>query len=211
MAGSSKKRKQSSHRPKARKLGIIAEDNNDIAVIDELTRKFIKETQFSISPFIGRGCGKLRRKCKSWAGILLQKGCEHLIIVHDLDRNDELSLREELEAKIKDLGFKKSIVLIPTEELEAWLLTDANAIKTVFNMKCLPKVPRHPEKVQSPKEYLGQLVRNNAKAQYLNTVHNQRIARELCVSSLDKCPSFSTLPDFLLSVFPQKAQVARTT
>ena len=51
---------------KAVRIGVIAEEKNDIDVIYELTCKIIKENQFSFSHFIGHGCGKVRKKCNAW-------------------------------------------------------------------------------------------------------------------------------------------------
>lgn len=206
MAASSKKHRRTRPR-KSQQLGIIAEELNDVEVIDELTRKIVKEEAYSISKFVGHGCGKLRRKCRSWAEILLKKGCEILIVIHDLDRNEESALRSDLESFLEGIAFTNAIVLIPIEELEAWLLSDAKAIKEVFNLRALPKTPRAPEKIASPKEALAKLVNKESKAQYLNTVHNRRIARVMSLDSLKCCPSFSTYPRFLDVAFPNRSKV----
>lgn len=190
---------------KAVKIGVIAEDNSDLDVIYELTCKIIKENQFSFARFVGHGSGRLRRKCRAWAQNLSDRGCTHIIVVHDLDRSVEHELRSLLQAQLENLHFETSIVLIPIEEVEAWLIADPMALKAVFNMNKAPKVPKRPETIQSPKEYLARLVRKDSKAQYLNTVHNRRIASALALSSLERCPSFQPLPGFLERIFPQSA------
>lgn len=187
---------------KAVKIGVIAEEKNDVDTIYELTRKIIKENRFSFTHFIGHGCGKLRKKCRAWADNLFDRGCTHLIVVHDLDKNDEKNLRTMLGNEIKDVKFKRTIILIPIEELDAWLLCDAEALKATFNMKKITKVPKSPEKIASPKEYLGELINKNSKAQYLNTVHNRRIAGNITIKSLVKCSSFSPFPVFLRLAVP---------
>jgi hypothetical protein len=190
---------------KAVRIGVIAEDNSDLDVIYELTCKIVRENQFSFARFVGHGSGRVRRKCRAWARNLLDRGCAHIIVVHDLDRCVEHELRQLLEAQLTDLHFETSIVLIPVEELEAWLMSDPTALKVVFNMNKVPKVPKWPEKIQSPKEYLANLIRTDSKAQYLNTVHNRKIAKALELSSLERCPSFLAFPEFLSRVFPRSS------
>lgn len=180
------------------KVGVIAEEKNDIEVLYELTCKLIKENSFSFSHFVGHGCGKLRRKCGAWAQNLMERGCTLLVVIHDLDTRNESELRASLEGHIKGLAFKHSVILIPIEEIEAWLLSDPNAIKTVFKMRKVPPVPSHPERIRDPKEFLTNLVDRNSKSHYLNTIHNRKIAAELVIGSLKRCPSFSRYPAFLV-------------
>ncbi len=188
---------------KAVKIGIIAEEVNDVDVLYELTCKIIKENQFSFAKFVGHGCGKLRRKCAAWARNLLARGCSHVVVIHDLDNRDEQQLRKILETEIDGVNFNCTIILIPIQEIESWLLLDSRALKTVFNMRKLPQIPKSPEKLANPKEFLGKLVKATSRAQYLNTIHNRRIAREISISKLRHCTSFSDYPRFLVDVFPR--------
>lgn len=187
---------------KAVRIGVIAEEKNDVEVIYELTCKVIRENQFAFSHFVGHGCGKVRGKGQAWAKNLLAGGCSHLVMVHDLDEREEKHLRSLLEEKIEDSDFEQKIVLIPVEEIEAWLLSDSEALKTVFNIQKLPKVPRWPETIKNPKEALGDAVQKNSKTQYINTVHNRHIAKALSIAKLNRCPSFSPYPEFLKAAFP---------
>ena len=190
---------------KAVKIGVIVEAQNDIDVLYELTCKIIRENRFSFLRFVGHGGGAIRKKCASWGKNLLERGCSHLVVVHDLDKNDEKLLRKELEDKIKELRYGHAVVLIPIEEMEAWLLCDARALKTVFSMRRTPSVPRWPEKTAHPKEFLASLVWSNSKKRYLNTIHNRSIARALMLPTLKRCPSFLLYPRFLRSVFATTA------
>ncbi|MBU4334536.1 MAG: hypothetical protein KKD07_08860, partial [Candidatus Omnitrophica bacterium] len=62
-------------------IGIIVEDKCDIEVMNELTGKLVKSNLFSFKKnFKAHGCGKLKIKCASWAKILFERGCEHLIV-----------------------------------------------------------------------------------------------------------------------------------
>lgn len=179
------------------KIGVIAEENNDVEVLYELTSKIINEKDFAFSKFIGHGCGKLRRKTSSWAFNLLDRGCSHLVILHDLDDHDEGKLRTTLKKLIKGLDFVGFIILIPIFEIESWLLCDSDAIKKVFNLKNNPKLPWNPEAVRDPKKHLRDLVWTKCRKRYLNTIHNKKIAKEIQIHKMSKLKSFSGYPKFL--------------
>lgn len=179
------------------KIGVIAEENSDVEVLYEYTAKIIAENSFSFARFVGHGCGALRRKCRAWAENLVRRGCQCVVIMHDSDGGDERQLRQELEQQIKKSGVQCGVVLIPIEEVEAWLLADPEAIKSVFNMRKLPRVPKRPERIKNPKEFLGLIVAKGSKSHYLNTIHNRKIAAEQTIGTLGRCPSFGRYPPFL--------------
>jgi hypothetical protein len=178
-------------------FGVIAEDTSDVAVIRELTARLAPDRSIAFKPFVGMGCGRLRRKCKAWAQMLAVKGCSHLIVVHDLDDNDERTLRNHLETAIAAVRFKASVVLIPVREIEAWLLADAVAVQQVFGLPKIPNVPASPERIVRPKETLRDLVWKAGKKRYVNTIHNAMIAKVLRLSARSKCPSFNRYPAFI--------------
>lgn len=181
-------------------VGIIAEDPSDVAVLKELGRK-ISGRNFSVSQHFGKGCGPLKTKTPGWCRALAVKGCNAVVLVHDLDKKNADCLRKDLEAILGTCVIKKGYVTIPSEELEAWLLSDASAIKRALNLESEPKPIYHPETVVSPKEHLGGLINSHSKnklKRYVNTEHNLLIAKELTISEIDsKCPSFKYFRDFV--------------
>ena len=178
-------------------IGVIAEEENDVEVLYEITCKLISENTFSFKKFIGHGCGKLRRKCSPWAENLIRRGCNHLVVIHDRDNNDETTIRRCLDNSVKDKGFIGYIILIPIQEIEAWLLSDPSALKQAFKMKKNPKVPALPESVNNPKEHLKKLIWNTCQKRYINTIHNKRIAAEIRLNKLNVCMSFHPYPNFI--------------
>ena len=179
-------------------IGIIAEDDSDFRVMSELTAKIIPSNSFVFKKFAGGGCGKLRRKCAAWTQNLLDRGCSHLVVLHDLDSNDMTKLRNELERKTNDIRFEAKVVLIPVQEIEAWLLSDAEAIRSVFNMSKRPTVPANPESASNPKEMLRDIVWAGAKKRYINTIHNEKIASALDLHRITALGSFRPYVGFLV-------------
>lgn len=180
------------------KIGVIAEDNSDVDVINELVVK-ISNKEIAIRKFVGHGCGKLRRECHQWAQNLKGQGCSLLILLHDLDNNDLSQLRAQLSQALHPSPIRSNVIIIPVKEIEAWLLSDEIAIRAAMNLRVAVKRISNPESVGNPKEYLGRLVeqKSNGTKHYLNTVHNKRIAALLSLEKLRRCRSFAPLESFV--------------
>jgi len=173
------------------KIGIIAEDDSDVAVLRELTLTLLRPRVVGFKKFVGDGSGKLRRKCGSWAINLVKQGCPWIVVVHDLDQHNETDLRNQLTSAIAPARAPLSLVLIPKREIEAWLLYDQRAIASTFKAQKLPKLPGNPESLADPKKHLRDLVRKNYAKDYLHTIHNAQIASRINPNSLRPSRSFS--------------------
>lgn len=176
-------------------FGLITEDNSDIDVINEILKKYFEDSDFKIKKFIGNGCGKIKSKCDSWTKTLIKSGCNHVLIFHDLDRNKESELRQSLEKKVKN--YEESLVIIPKEELESWLLSDPKAIKSVFKLNKEFPTFLDCESIKSPKERIAKEVYKLGKKRYINTVHNIKIAKEMKKEALINCESFIPFHKFI--------------
>ena len=181
------------------RIGVIAEDTSDVDVVKELIRKLKAPNSFCVRYFVGDGCGKLRNKCRAWAYQLHLIGCTSLLFLHDLDRHKLEQLRRDLFAALNPCPIAKHTIVIPIEEIEAWLMCDANALKHVFNLKKTPNLRGNPEFIVSPKEKLELLVwRHSGKTRrYINTVHNAAIAKQVNITSLRRCSAFHEFERFL--------------
>jgi hypothetical protein len=185
---------------KVKCIGIIAEDNSDFETAKILIKRILNRDNLSFKKAIGNGCGKLRRKALDYAIDLKNRGCDMLILIHDLDRNIHLKLIRDLQKKIEDAPIDKKFVCIPIEELEAWFLGDAEGIKDIFNLKRKPRFNGLPETINSPKETLGEQIYlcSNKSTIFLNTKHNQKIAERICIDTVkQRCPSFDLLHSFV--------------
>jgi len=182
------------------KMGIIAEDDSDVSIIKEITLSILKPHRIGFKHFIGKGHGKLQRKCTDWAKILVLKGCPWIVVVHDLDKYDEIQLRRKLTSAIAPARAQHSVVLIPKREIEAWLLYDATAIAAAFNETRRPRLPGDPESLVDPKKHLYELIWRKYKKYYLNTVHNELIAKHIDISLLRRSSSFAPHPNFVNTI-----------
>lgn len=180
-------------------IGVIAEDDTDIEVIKLIIGKYIPRNDFKIKKFVGNGCGKLRNKCSVWAQNLFAVGCDHVFVFHDLDRHTENDLRKLLERKVPIKEFPNSLIVIPVEEIEAWLLADSIAIKQVFSIKEDIKPIKDCEKINAPKEELGRIVWRLVKKRYVNSIHNAKLADKVSLDSLRKCKSYIPFDNYVLS------------
>jgi len=180
------------------RFGLISEDNSDIEVIRKILLNYFDDSDFSVKKFVGNGCGKIKQKCAAWTENLLKRGCDHVLIFHDSDNNPTDIIRTLLQNKLGN--HCEAVIIIPIQEIEAWLLSDANAIRTTFNLKRTPKKIHNTESIISPKEYLRDLVWRHGRKPYINTIHNARIAENIALSNFRRCPSFRPLHNYLVSI-----------
>ena len=186
---------------KIKSIGLIVEDNSDFDSFKILIQRITNKDNIKFRKAISNGCGKLRRKAYSYAVNLHQRGCNMIIIVHDLDRNDYKLLKTELEEKISNSPANYNFICIPIEEVEAWFLSDLESIKKTFDLERIPKIKGLPETIQSPKEEIEHLVKVNSRHTklYLNTKHNSILSQNVSLDLLyTKCKSFQELNDYLL-------------
>lgn len=181
----------------SKKIGVIAEDNSDIEVVIEILAKYLIRNTFSVKKFVGNGCGKVKQKCDSWSKLLFKSGCEHVFLFHDLDKNKEAKLRKLLELKLPPNDNPNTLIVIPVEELEAWLLSDVDAIQKTFSLSKTPKKIDECEIVASPKEHLTKMIWHSDKKRYVNTIHNKKICEKTSLENLRRCSSFSGIDKYI--------------
>ena len=186
-----------------KKIGVIAEDKSDVKVVELLLQKYMAKNLFSIKSFVGGGCGKLKQKCASWSRLLIDQGCDHVFVFHDLDsidRKAEVKLRALLNLKLPVIEYPQSLIVIPIEELEAWLLSDSDAIRQVFDLPKTPNQIHDCEEIASPKEYLEDVVWTIGKKRYVNTIHNSKIASLISLANLTRCRSYLPFHNYVCEV-----------
>jgi len=180
------------------KIGVIAEDDTDVAVVRELIEKIARGKSFSIKKFSANGCGKLVGKCYQWSVQLKARGCELLIILHDLDEKQENQLRQQLESILSNSPIKRRAVVIPIKEIEAWLLSDHLAIEKAMNLKQKVEKVANPQSIADPKKCLGDLIYlKSGKVKRYLTSDNWKIAQKIELNNIRRCSSFLPFENFI--------------
>lgn len=179
------------------KIGIIAEAASDVDVVETLIRRHFPDRRVGVKSRRAAGCGKLRRKLSAWVPQLFDSGVDAVIVVHDLDQSLPDKLRSELERSVHVSIQPRTLIVIPVREIEAWLMSDGNAIARVFRSSKSVPAPSNPELLVDAKRALVALVRKHCARDYIPTVHNGKLAQELALKRIARLPSFKPLPAFI--------------
>ena len=181
------------------KVGVIAEDDSDVDVFKILVEKISGRQNFKVKKFVGGGCGRIKRKCLQWAKNLKLQGCKVVVLMHDLDNKDINKLKSELLKAFNPCPIKDNLIVIPIQEIEAWLLSDEDAIYTALNLKLKVRTIPNPESVFDPKKKLREIIyiKSGKTKHYLNTKHNKKIATCLNLERIRRCNSYIPLEDFI--------------
>lgn len=192
------------------KIGIITEgtiDGADQVVCSHLTLMICREANVECQVAC-RPLGKLpdlKADCGTTAALLLEDGCDRVLIVWDLYpawrekggkpcwSRDRAEIIQSVTAAQVDAA-KVSLVCI-WEELEAWLLADGRALSACFSTKNRPvSIADHknPERVSDPKGKLTQIIRENKCGQkYEGHIHAKKIAQHITdFTRLRRCETF---------------------
>lgn len=181
-------------------VGLITEDQSDVDVLHELAKK-IATRRFRIKRFLGHGCGRIHAKSNAWAHQLGMQGCTLLIIACDLDGRNAVEYRNLLEQAVSPCPIRDYMIVIPIQEIEAWLLADNSAVTQALKLQRPMKAQANPETVSDPKRLLARIVRERSgdRITYLNTVHNRAIATHIQIPNLRRCVSFRQFEEFIRS------------
>ena len=184
------------------KYGVLGEDISDAETIRALVRLIGKNSKVPVKLKGYGGAPAMRRKGKRDLRTMCDLGCTHFVIVYDADRNPSDEVRKEvIECIVRPAEIKKvCCILVPVQEIEAWILADINAVQNVIIGWKPTSSFDSPEKISEPKELLERLSRaSNRKPRYSHATHNPRVARHLDWRKVQKkCPSFRPLVDFVL-------------
>jgi hypothetical protein len=193
---------------------VIAEDTMDVNCLKILIKKILNKPSISIE---GKGfgsCGDMLNKGAKFLSLYeKQESYRKVIICHDRDKYSKEEVYKRVVSNIissAKLKNKLICILIPTEEIEAWILADMAAIVKVFPSFVPPKQPFfNPEKEPDPKEKIkGLLNKNKPRPLYMDTNDNKKIIEELDLDAVKKkCPSFAELHEFVkndISNYPNK-------
>lgn len=178
---------------------VLAENESDRNTLIVLIRRIAGDNRIHIEGPKYRGCGEMLKKGAEQLIKYKRMGTiQRYVICYDSDGKNAEARRQELISKIvKPANIKHPVcALVPIQEIEAWIMADMKAVKKVITSWDYGKDIPRPEMIESPKEHLEKLSRQNQnqKPRYSHAMHNEKIAVHLDLESVKhKCPSFSPL------------------
>jgi hypothetical protein len=148
------------------------------------------------------GAGELLKKGANQLRAYIEQGCSHFVVCYDADGPDPSLHQAEVQtrivgpARVED----RCCIVIPVQEIEAWILADVEAASKIFT-SWRPKPVENPENIPSPKEYLEKLCRADKNSRrYSHAMDNQRLAHHIDLNKVSKkCKSFRSLEAFARS------------
>ena len=180
--------------------GIIGEDPSDVATLKVLVKRLAGDESLSVQTKGYSGCAEMLRKGAKQFRLFRDLGCNRFIACHDADGpNPAPKHRLVAKAIVKPSGIdEECCIVVPVQELEAWILADIECASAIFTSWKPPAVP-NPERVPNPKEHLERLSgEGKSRPRYSHATHNQRMAKYLDLKKVSrKCPSFRVLEDFV--------------
>lgn len=188
--------------------GVIGEDSSDVATLKVLIKRLAKNEALSVKTKGYSGCAEMLRKgakqFQVWADLSVTK----FIICYDADRDTASKRFYEAMGKVLDKTSAKGdfCIVVPVQELEAWILSDMAALANIFSGWNPTTVFASPENIADPKEQLEKLSRmQNNRPRYNHATHNERVAKFLDLTAVaSKCASFIPLQDFVVNGIAHK-------
>lgn len=182
---------------------VLAEDESDADSIASIIKLIKKDNSVRVLKKGYGGSGELLKN--GYAQIKLfndARDCNQFVICYDSDGDDPEERKNQIINRIiKPSGVTANYcALVPVQELEAWFLSDLNAVKNIFrNLNLNPDYPQ-PELLNNPKEILRHRLKGlKPVPKYVNGIHNPQIASSLDIDVvLRKCRSFSPLFDLVM-------------
>jgi hypothetical protein len=182
--------------------GVIGEDKSDVEVLKQLIERLSPPRR----PLIVRtkgydGCAELLRKGAAQLRSFERERCHRFVVCYDADRENpqtrRIRLMEEVVTPAKVAG--PLCALVPTQEIEAWILADLSAVSKIIPSWVPTETFVSPENICDPKERLVRLSRNTKhRPRYTHATHNQQVAKYLDLDIVyKKCCSFRPLADLV--------------
>jgi hypothetical protein len=182
--------------------GIIGEAKSDAATLKVLVQRLAKNSSLTIRTKGYAGCGQMLRDGARQIRQFADDGLTRFIVAYDADNHSPAKRREQVMREIvRPSRVNEDIccVVIPVQEIEAWILADVGAVQHVLSSWKTKSISQSPESIENPKEHLARLGRGGGKKPfYDHTTHNVLVAEHLRLDVVRrKCPSFATLSEFV--------------
>ena len=173
-------------------VGILGEHSSDAECIKVLLKRILDNQGLSVKAKGFDGCGDLLKKGARHIALLANLGCDKFVVVIDADDFDGNERRRLASRLVRDADRTgTSIVVVPIQEIESWILADPDAISSVIKQLSIPDIV-NPEEIESPKEWLvGQSKSKRSRPLYNPTANNPPVCCHINLETLArKCKSF---------------------
>jgi hypothetical protein len=193
---------------------VIAEDSSDLNCLKVLIRRLANDNKVRITGKGYSSCGDMLNKGAAQLKLQDELGCHKFIICHDRDKESTQKRYEKVVSSIiKPAKINKPensiCIVIPTEEIEAWILADIHAVSLVFSSWIPKNNYLNPEEIINPKEVLRKLSgENKPRPLYSHNMHNEKVMQYIDLEIVKKkCRSFVELANFIergISNYPER-------
>jgi hypothetical protein len=191
------------------RYAIVGEYLSDASTLKVLVRRLAERATDSqhanglqVSTRGYEGASEMFKHAARDLAIYAKLGCNRFIVAHDSDADLPASRRERVMDEIikpSKIG-KHYCILIPVQEIEAWILADLPAIQRLHTSWKPTKQFSSPEQIGDPKERLESLVKHpkTKRRLYNHVTDNERVAEYLDLETVaTKCRSFHGLVEFV--------------
>jgi len=183
------------------RYAVLGEDLSDGETLRVLIRRLARNERLTVKVKGYDGCGQLLRKGARDLDEFWNQGYDRFVVAYDADRDGPAARLAEAHARV--VAPSRAVdsaccIVVPVEELEAWLLADVSAVSKRWP-GWRPEPIANPERVRDPKEHLEKLSRDSQRRpRYSHAVDNPMLAGLIDLEIVEKkCPSFRVLAEFV--------------
>ena len=167
-----------------RRIGFVVEEPSDEKIISEIVRRL------GVQPDMRVVRGKNDRKIRVFAEMLLEGGCEKVVVVKDGDCLELEDVEEERNKIRSRLGLQGVEVCVVVDEIEAWLLADEKAISNYVGSSL--QEFGDPERIKKPSEELNRIFRGVGRSYLKGGEDPREVAKRLDLERLaERCRCFA--------------------
>ncbi|MFQ6075089.1 MAG: DUF4276 family protein [Candidatus Bathyarchaeia archaeon] len=136
------------------RYGLIVEGPEDREALKKLFERLRR-----LRPRVrtARGNGNLRRKIESYIELLLNRNCDKIIVLKDLDDEDLNELQNEVRPRLHE----NARFCVAVQSIESWFLADDQALAEVLESSISPI--HNPEDIREPKDKIRRIFRQHGK------------------------------------------------
>lgn len=103
-------------------IGILGEQQSDVDTLRVIIRRLSSDMSAQMKSKGYNGCGELLRKCRTQILTFVDLGCDRFVVCYDSDGQDPRVRCQEIAAVVPPETSPHCCIVIPVQELEAWLL-----------------------------------------------------------------------------------------